>query len=614
MSSLRDSYNKIVSRYPSAGFLLDPIEAKEGINLFTGADKTEAEVARDLYFSNNPDKLLLHTNDSLRLIILSYGSPEVIEFNSIVNGIWQNTFDSTVASVDLGLHSVTELIDVTSVGSGKIISDEERNKIGENSEGIAQLENNKQDSLESSVNIKTVNSQSLLGPGDITVTGEDSRTTWILETDTFLSPSFAYASVLVDVNSSGEITPIILGGTEPFTNWEISSGTLPSEFSFNQNSGVISYNTTSNTGTGSFSVIATNPVGPSTPFTVNWEIRQAQGRSEFLNSLNPYPFMRISTFNADEAQYYIKMIDFAGRTASPFSGTIIEDSAYPIYVADNSDGTWNYMILPYGNSYWMLFANCTTDPSYLSDGYVSDINISKSYDLVCPATNGIVFDGVNYPSDLSDVHWGAALNYINFGNDSSLDNILTKAGDFSFGFTLDEPWLRDGMARSLFTREGRNWMSICLGHVDSYSNMIFGNGSSRSYDSSEVTSIPTNGFPIGTKIRVTLSGTTLSFYADGVKYYDYNISAYWDSASANSLDLQFANAVNSNVPMLTENYEHTNWQGLISRLWISNGTVESVDDDGVNYPPSVTHSWELDETEGSLFTPSNGSVYGNGVK
>ena len=42
MSSLLDSYQRITGRYPSAGFLLDPIKAKAGENLFSGADLAAA--------------------------------------------------------------------------------------------------------------------------------------------------------------------------------------------------------------------------------------------------------------------------------------------------------------------------------------------------------------------------------------------------------------------------------------------------------------------------------------------------------------------------------------------------------------------------------------------
>jgi len=170
------------------------------------------------------------------------------------------------------------------------------------------------------------------------------------------------------------------------------------------------------------------------------------------------------------------------------------------------------------------------------------------------------------------------------------------------------------MGRGMFNRQGRNWMAVALGHSDTYSEMLMGNGASKVYDSTEVTPIPANGFPAGAVVRVTLSGTTLSFYVDGVKYYDYSISSYWDATSANTLDLQFSNPVNRDVHITSYSYDHTGWQGQIERLWIANGTVVSADDDGVTYPTGTTHAWDLDEVEGNTFAPAIGSVTAEGRK
>ena len=43
--------------------------------------------------------------------------------------------------------------------------------------------------------------------------GADSRVDWMLTTDVFTAPTFAYPAVEVNVNSSGTIEPIILSGT-----------------------------------------------------------------------------------------------------------------------------------------------------------------------------------------------------------------------------------------------------------------------------------------------------------------------------------------------------------------------------------------------------------------
>jgi hypothetical protein len=443
--------------------------------------------------------------------------------------------------------------------------------------------------------------------------GADSRVDWMLTTDVFTAPTFAYPAAEVNVNSSGTLEPIILSGSEPFTAWAVSSGTLPSEFSFNTTTGVITYTTTGATGSGTFFVTASNPAGTSSEHQIDWEIRASQGILEFTNTLNPYPFMRISTSNTNNTEYYLKTT-FHGRTTSTGNGTLIADATKPIYVKDNGNGTWNYLLFPTGYTYWVVFINSSTDPSTLADGVSTDINTGLTYDLVSPIAEDVTLDGISYPSDRTDVHWGTGFQYLHFGQDASLDNVLTKAGNHSFGFTLVDPWPKDGMGRGMFSREGRNWMAVAIGHSDTYSEMLVGNGASKVYDSSEVTPIPANGFPAGAVVRVTLSGTTLSFYVDGVKYYDYGISSYWDATSANVLDLQFSNPVNRDVHVTSYSYDNTGWQGQIERLWIANGTVVATDDDGVTYPTGTTHAWDLDEITGNTFAPAIGSVTAEGRK
>ena len=441
----------------------------------------------------------------------------------------------------------------------------------------------------------------------------DSRVDWMLETSVFTAPTFAYPSIEVNVNDSGTIAPIILSGTEPFTAWAISSGTLPSEFSFDTTNGVITYTTTAATGTGTFFVTATNPAGTSAAYQIDWEIRASQGILEFTNTLNPYPFLRISTSNTVNTEYYIKAT-FHGRTTSTGNGTLIEDATRPIYVKDNGNGTWNYMLFPTGYTYWVVFINSSTDPSTLANGLATDITTGLTYDLVCPISEDVTFDGINYPSDRTDAHWSTGFQYIHFGNDASLNNVLTKGGNHSFGFTLVDPWPIDGMGRGLFSREGRNWMAVAIGHSATYSEMIVGNGASRSYDSTEANTLPVGGFPAGAVVRVTVSGTTLSFYVDGVLYYDYSVSSYWDSTSANTLDLQFSNPVNRDVHITSYSYDNTGWQGQIERLWIANGAVVATDDDGVTYPTGTTHAWDLDEIAGNTFAPAIGSITAEGRK
>lgn len=115
--------------FPS-GFSLVPNPVQEGVNLFSGTLKTDAESARDAYFSANPDQLLRYDNNSFLLIQVKWTSPEtVFEFQLRAAGQWVNAFAQTVGDVALSTHSVTELADVTNAGSGQIITDAERTKL-----------------------------------------------------------------------------------------------------------------------------------------------------------------------------------------------------------------------------------------------------------------------------------------------------------------------------------------------------------------------------------------------------------------------------------------------------------------------------------------------------
>ena len=229
----------------------------------------------------------------------------------------------------------------------------------------------------------------------------------------------------------------------------------------------------------------------------------------------------------------------------------------------------------------------------------------------------VVVDGVNYPADQSDVHYLTGFNYIDFGTDASLNGFLGKGSgsDWSYGFRLQRAIQRDGLGRVMFTREWRTWQGFYIGQSDTYSNMIFGNGSSITYDSSEVTPIPANGFPVGSYIRCTYVGSTFSIYVDGVKYYDYSISSYVDNASSSdSLNLTFGKGVESNAYQTNTSYVHGLWQGAIDRLWISADTAVSTDDNGSTFPTGTTHSWLLNETSGKIFTANTGGVNGVGSK
>ena len=452
--------------------------------------------------------------------------------------------------------------------------------------------------------------------GSVTSAGVDlgASISWALSTDVFTAPVIAYASADVQVSTSGDIIVYVLSGSEPISSYGVTTGSLPTEFTLNASTGVISYINTTSTSSGSFGITATNPVGDSAEYTVNYEISEAHGIDEFTNSELPYPFMRVSTSNSVDTQILIKQT-FHGTTTSTSNGTIIEDSTYPIYAGSNGDSTWNYMIFPAGYSYWLLFANSTTDPALLADTYASDLTTSGlSYDLVTPTSQDITLDGVDYPSDSSDVHWGTGQKYIDFGQPASLDDFMTSAGSWSYGFRLQSPWQKDGMGRVPLNRSGRNWNGIRLGHSATYSELLIGNGSSTTSDSSEDTTLPAAGFAVGDYVRYTFNGSILAFYVNGTSYYSYSLAyIYMDGVSANELDVRLGEAVDSNAYNANATYSHGGWQGAIDRLWISNGVVETTDDNGTTFPTGYTHSWLLDEATGNTFAADTGGVTGTGA-
>ena len=442
--------------------------------------------------------------------------------------------------------------------------------------------------------------------------GDSTQTEWLL--DQFTAPIIGYAPIEVETNTTGSINPIIIGGDEPITSWEVSSGSLPSDFTFNTSTGVVSYDTGGAEKTGSFGVKAYNPVGASSEWIVAYEISAGKGAEQFTNDLSLYPVVRITTSNSISEQGLVKQ-QFYGRTTATGNGTIIEDANYPIWVADNGNGTWNYLLFPTGYSYWNFYKNSSTDPSTLVNGLSTDLTTSSlTYDLVAPTSDNFTVGSVNYPSDQSDAHYMSAQNYIDFGNDVSLNGFGSDNNSYSYGFKLVRALPDDSLGRVMFAREGRNWLGFYIGHNATYTNLLIGNGSTKTYTGE--TSYPSGGFAAGTYMRVTFNGTTVKIYANGVEYFSYgSASSYWDgSSSTDSLNVVFGRGIESNAYQSSTSYFHGFWQGQIERLWIANGAVISTDDDGITYPAGITHSWDLDETEGKTFLPSTGSVQGIGKR
>lgn len=435
--------------------------------------------------------------------------------------------------------------------------------------------------------------------------GSDSRVDWMLSTSKFEPPSIVYTPVAFEINTTGELHPLVTSGTLPISDWIVSSGAMPSFMNISSVNGYITYDTNGvAVSSGSFGVSASNPAGQSGEYIINWSVSAGNGIAEYTNSEKYYPAMRISVSGYSTENVLIKLDNFAGETTSIGDGTLISDATKPVWVASHGD-SWDYMISVQGFSYWLLFQGSSTDPAALSNGASTDIAASSlGYSLVCPHSDDITFKGVNYPADQTDVHYLTRLDYLSLGNDVSLNGFLGDNTDWSYGFTLVDEMPEDGLGRIMFSREGRNWIGFYLGHNSVYTNILVGNGSNKSY-SSEVLH-PEGGFPVGTDIRVTGDNGTIKIYADNILYFSKSSRSYLDNSSASdSLDVLFGIGIESNLDQTSYSYFHGLWQGVISDLWISNGIVEG---NVTGIPASATHSWALNETTGKTFANTVGGV------
>lgn len=427
------------------------------------------------------------------------------------------------------------------------------------------------------------------------------------------APNIIYTSLSFDTGQTGTVQPLILGGNKAQSFEAI---TMPNWMDLNIATGEITYTAPGTNETGDLVVKAINLAGEHT-FSGTYEVSQGNGILEFTNSENKYPAMRLGVSGFGEDKILLKL-DFYGKTTATSNGTIIEDSSYPIWVIDNLDGTWSYMINVSGYSYWMLYRNSTTDPTTLIDGLSTDLTTFLNYNLVSPHSDDVLVDLVNYPSDQSEVHYLTSLKYIEVGTDASLNGFMADDADWSFGFTLTDDIPTDSLGRCMFARtevdgqnvSGRNFLAMTIGQNAVYTYMVVGNGSNITYDTED--NYP-GTIAAGSEILVTGDSGVINIYVDGALAFSYNSSFYLDSqADINNIPLVFGLGVESNLEQSNNNYYHALWQGRINNLWISNGTIEPSTTTGV--PATSTHHWLLDETTGKTFDAQKGGIDAIGKK
>lgn len=339
----------------------------------------------------------------------------------------------------------------------------------------------------------------------------------------------------------------------------------------------------------------------------------SNGIAEFTNSETLYPSMRVFETVDDFSQIMTKLA-FTGKATSSSDGTIVSSSD-AIFVSDNGNSTWNYLMFD-GSSDWRIYKNSTTDPTNIANGYVSDLTNSLTTSSLEPESDNFTSGGIRYASNRAQAAYRSTTKYINFGADASLDNFMTKSAAWSYGFKLVDPWPLDGMGRPMFCRQGGNFFgggwAISGGSAQ---EVFFGNPFIGQFDEgTEYNTIPASGFSPGDYVRVRYDGATyVYFHVNGTQYYRANVTSYWENgAASNSQNVVFGYAYGSNDYQGNNNYERAFWVGRISRLWVANGYFVSEDDDGTNFPTNTTHSWLMSETTGITFSANTGSVNGVG--
>lgn len=467
--------------------------------------------------------------------------------------------------------------------------------------------------------------------------GGASQETQDFLVEAFVEPPVAVYPLAQEIGLNEYIAiPPFTSGTgwdEKLVTINVISGSLPNGVTIVTDplsplySFIVGTATTAETGT--IVIGVENPANEGEPFeyTLNWEVLEPQGVTEFTNSLDKYPSIRSNESDFDGINFS-KVDNLLGSINSSyvFTDSTNNQVYYHFYPTPSEGYSYAYLMEHTTSSYWYMFKSNVAPADVVNGLDLADNLASTGYELASSDGEEVLVDGVVYPVDNS-LTWITNQNYFNAGIDASLNGFLSSNTAWSYGFRLTEDIPGDFLGRVMFARESGNYYGW-KAYNDTYEYVFYGKSVSNSGYSSMDSTIPTT-ITAGTWITVThLSNNYTKFYVGAVEKNQATPWIYWNTDTLSDLQpLHFGKSINSNTDLggFDNRYQgHSYWQGSIADLWIANGvefnSTQVAEINGQtditassNYS-SITHSWRLDEATGTSFANLKGGVDLTGVK
>ena len=456
-----------------------------------------------------------------------------------------------------------------------------------------------------------------------------------LETQVFLveelvvAPSFDYSlAVELDLDEAIVIEPTTSGTgvSKKLVTLTIESGSLPTGVTLNTDVESANWSFLEGTptveSTGTATIRAENPKGYS-DFVLNWSVEAIVllGAATFLNTEEKY----VGFGSAVDDFESISFAKVSGITGSINSSYVFTDStSYAVYsheYAVASEGfDYAYLMEHTSSSYWYIFKSNVAPDGIVNGLDLADGLSSTGYELSSSDTENFINGGVSYPAN-QDFGYTTTGNFIDFSNDASFNGFLSGNLDWSFGFRVTEDIPDDFLGRSLFSRNSGNYWAFKYLNA-TYGGLIAGNSSLPQLNS-QSTSIGV--ISAGSWVVVTSTSMTQKLYVDGSLVATASFNSLNSATLEDLRDVEFGTTqvVNTIYTSYDSKLMHTNYQGLIEDLFITNGTeLTSANVTAINllsdittytnYASEVTHAWRLTETIGANFSNLKGGIDGTG--
>ena len=440
---------------------------------------------------------------------------------------------------------------------------------------------------------------------------------WILTTNNITPLAIVYPTNILEDSTSINLIPNVLAGTSgsgTLQTYSLVAGALPTGATLSPGSGTISCVLGAGAqGPSSATIRVITPVS-TTDYVWNWEVKTTfTGITHFSNSEDLYTGLTLSSINSKYAEeVFIK---------APVTGTINASGVFAIagteavYMLPSTSNTWDYIIARSDIQYWNLIRGSTQNPNTLAD---TNVVVGTESHLVANTTDNVSVGGVSYPSDIT-MHYLTEQNYIRMTKEAGLDNVLTSTGTWSMGGVFADAVPRDGLVRTLVSRDGRNYFGFKYSATNANCSFYYGNGNVSG-------TLPFASVPVsiaaGQAWCLRSNGTTLVFEIGSTTCISSTtpFSAI-DGASANALDILLFKGVASNKLVSPINKTHLHMaynQGEMSHLWIHNGAndVGAATDQTVlatDIPAGSQYYWLLTETTGKTFAATTGGITLNGL-